>query len=1174
MSTKWPNLLGLVNPPLDNISNLQTQLGHLPGWAIFRRSMAQDRIVFGGDDYRLYTQAGMGAICCLEWEADGAGTLPLPDLYGKFADQCREYVSASHACHVWIVGDAMNCAGQWPSQSEGGIEPDGHAGPFEITALPNRRQRHAVLFPLEAQTPPASRVPIQPANYVQCYQLVREAIKATPGHQHDLVLVGAVAPWNDDFKDTAIPNGDWVHYFQSIATALPVGECDGFAMHTATAGADPDLLMSTQTLGFPFTGRQASFRCYLDFIATIPEQHCLLPVFLTEVSQLQPWNDSNDGWILQACEQILDYNRTHDSSPIRCLALCQWEAEGFWSIRNKGHLLEDLKSSLAMLERQSVQDALLPVAWEQVTLPPHVLPGETVTVRLQFTNIGEQPMLCSGDDPVRVGYRLRPVLANPSDPSVEGELRTPLLADVGIGESDQVSFQLRAPNVEGTYLLHLGFVKSQFVWSTASQDMAHQLELQISETLPDEALEFSTDDEMLEEVEEGPVSGIQTDQDTEEDGVQVADQGEAVPGVEDIKASEILDISAFLPLSQVDQPLRSLPSLNRLVILETGIDSGLSLDAMQEHFGEFGMGQIPFHFMVDQSGTAYRLQDPALHPDPYRRNMDHAVVIGLEGYASDEDQARAKLWETAAPCAQILLACIDAGMTETLQISTDTLSLQHGFSQFVQDDLEDFGKHLAKLCFQISTTDRSISISPVVLPPEESNTDPASVYDRSSEFSREGEPAVTQVEDSEEGHSGSRLAGAENWQSVDGAEKEPEISPFPPEMTEVFLDLHASDLENLGYAHSGRSGVCLWATGEPGNTPLQQIRRIHALRLKEILYHYVIDHQGQVYETRRSDRADNLVSSQYAKALHLGLQGEFGHQEPSYEQTKACALLLAHLSRNAKLLNLSHCLLPLADTPLRIGTEGWTRGQGWLQNVVREALELSGSKQPVASSEKSLPYLEQEKEMAAQPPLQPSESPELVLPTVRNPLVQNVTRVPQIVNKIGNLAQHPQLVFPVREIEAIRTICIHHANAPASISPEQLAESWLLDQLNSEDPQPSFPYHYFIHPDGTIDQCNDVVHVCPSVAHDNESIIAICLAGKFMAPLMPTPDQLEQTGVLLAWLMQKYFVSIDQVVGHKDIDETETLCPGEDWNTGIQWRKTLLSYVRRHLHPESLNNPF
>ncbi len=1179
MSAQWPNLLGLVNPPVSHITSLQAQLDPLPGWAIFHRSIAHDRIVFGGDDYRPYTQSGMGVICCLEWDPAHHGTLPPSALYSKFADQCRAYVNTSHGCHVWIIGEAMNYAAQWPLAPTSDASSH-HEGPFEVASSADPRQRHTLLFPQNTASSTEQRIPIRPADYVHCYRLARDAIKSVPGHQHDLVLVGAVAPWNDDAKDSTIPSGDWVPYFQAIATALPVGACDGFAMHTATVGGDPDLLESTQTLAFPFGNRRAGFQCYLDFIAVIPEHHRLLPVFLTEVSQLHPWNNANDGWIMQACEQILDYNRTHDFSPIRCLALYQWTSDDGWSLRNRQYLLEDMKSALVMLEHQSFRDALWPVAWEQVSLPAHILPGKTFTVRLQFTNIGEQSMLCSGDDPVRVGYRFLPMAGDGTKAMHQGEMRIPLPVDVKIGESVSEEVRLSAPPVTGTYLLYLGFVKTQFVWSTASQDMAHRLELQVSDTVtttapitpiqpePPTPAGIGPDHENPADPatneDEGPGDTAQSSPEEVVVAHSVVAEG-AVDTMEEVAmaAIEILDISAFLPVSRTQQPVRALNTLDRVIILETGVSANLPPGAMQAHFREFGMDQIPFHFMIDQGGTPYRLQDPTQHPDPYQDDLDQALVIGVEGQTTHADEIRTKLWAAAPACAQILLVGRDAGMPAVQKITIATFNGQPEDPQFGQDELDALCQHLTELSLQLAPADPPMSFV-AGTPPIARTFGMRADTTTTNELLQEDPAATAELPQDTETVEDPPL-------STPTYREESVLTPVPHEMTAVPLDLTAADLADLGYAHSDRKGVTLWLTEEPGDTPLPQMRRVHALRLQDILYHYVIDPEGLVYATHRNDRVDKQIATQYTQVLHIGLQGLGDRSGPTSGQMRACAQLLAHLASNMRLLDLAQCLQPTANTPLRIGTESWRAGQDWTRNVVRNAIAQGTPQGDTGKSEDPpAPTTAEDNEVQPSPPA--ADVPAPTMPLIRDPLPQTGTRVPQIVNKVGNLAQHPQRTFPVRDVATIRTICVHHANAPISIGPEQLAESWLLDQMSHEDPQPGLPYHYFIHPDGTIDQCNDIGHVCASVAQGNERIIAVCLGGKFTASLIPTPDQLEQTGVLLAWLMQQYFIPIEQVVGHKDIDDTETLCPGEDWNTGLNWRQTLMSYVNRYLHAVPLHS--
>ncbi len=209
--------------------------------------------------------------------------------------------------------------------------------------------------------------------------------------------------------------------------------------------------------------------------------------------------------------------------------------------------------------------------------------------------------------------------------------------------------------------------------------------------------------------------------------------------------------------------------------METGVSATLPLDAMQAYFGEFGASQIPFHFMIDRSGAVYRLQDPQRHPDSYRRNMDLALVIGLEGQAQDQDEARTKLWEAASACAQVLRTCMAAGLPHTLEVGTDTLDLQPGFSQFVQDDLEELCQHLAKLCRPLAFPDQAVSLAPVVLPQEEIAAPPAPDTDQADDAVPQEDPVPVASEASVD----VPLPAAEEEEEV------PQVAAAPPEEPET-----------------------------------------------------------------------------------------------------------------------------------------------------------------------------------------------------------------------------------------------------------------------------------------------------------------------------------------------------------------------------------------------------
>ena len=47
----------------------------------------------------------------------------------------------------------------------------------------------------------------------------------------------------------------------------------------------------------PFQGRHQHFRTYTDFLNAVPATMRHLPVFLTEVGQVQPWVNQNSGWV-------------------------------------------------------------------------------------------------------------------------------------------------------------------------------------------------------------------------------------------------------------------------------------------------------------------------------------------------------------------------------------------------------------------------------------------------------------------------------------------------------------------------------------------------------------------------------------------------------------------------------------------------------------------------------------------------------------------------------------------------------------------------------------------------------------------------------------------------------------------------------------------------------------
>ena len=100
-------------------------------------------------------------------------------------------------------------------------------------------------------------------------------------------------------------------------------------------------------------------------------------------------------------------------------------------------------------------------------------------------------------------------------------------------------------------------------------------------------------------------------------------------------------------------------------------------------------------------------------------------------------------------------------------------------------------------------------------------------------------------------------------------------------------------------------------------------------------------------------------------------------------------------------------------------------------------------------------------------------------------------------------------------------------------------------------------YHYFITADGKITpgRSEQTVGAHCKASNMNFQSIGICLAGNFMNET-PTVPQLNALLRLTTFLSGKYIIKKDNVLGHREVTNAKTLCPGDhllDW--AIKYRK-------------------
>ena len=340
-----PYIFGLHDPGGEWI---MAQAGRR-GWILFTEAVGSDPGDRSGADYRPWSDQEFGVICRINHGYGSVGTIPTPDRYAEFAQRVANFVAASPGCRIWVIGNEMNHSQEWPTRASARVIAPAEAVRVDATGDPfahGSASRFSALAPA-ASARAAGRQPILPADYVRCFQLCRTAIRALPGHGDDLVVVGAVAPWNAETVYPTNPTGNWIRYFTDILTGLGPNGCDGIALHTYTHGSDPALITSTVTMNPPFQDYYFNFLAYRNFMTAIPAGMRTLPVFITETDQDVPWLDANNGWVRAAYAEIHRWNQQPGAQQIRCLLLYRWRRYDQWYIEGKNGVIDDFRMALA-----------------------------------------------------------------------------------------------------------------------------------------------------------------------------------------------------------------------------------------------------------------------------------------------------------------------------------------------------------------------------------------------------------------------------------------------------------------------------------------------------------------------------------------------------------------------------------------------------------------------------------------------------------------------------------------------------------------------------------------------------------------------------------------------------------------------------------------------------------
>ncbi len=273
------------------------------GWVLFTH-----RVVNGeGCNYEDWSRSGYGVIARLNNDYGGSGTIPTPEHYDAFADQCRRWVLNSRGNLIWVIGNEMNNPREWPNQD-----------PWN----PGNNLADA----------------ITPERYAACFNKVRAAIKSV--QPRAIVVPGAIDPFQG-------PRESCLEYFERMLARIT--ELDGIALHCYTHGYTPDLVTSLDRFEHdPLRWQYYHFRAYTTLLDVIPPRHRLKPIYITETNPggAQPWSGGENGWVQAAYAEIARYNNQPHAQQIQCLLLYRWSRDDIYSIVDKPGVQNDICATI------------------------------------------------------------------------------------------------------------------------------------------------------------------------------------------------------------------------------------------------------------------------------------------------------------------------------------------------------------------------------------------------------------------------------------------------------------------------------------------------------------------------------------------------------------------------------------------------------------------------------------------------------------------------------------------------------------------------------------------------------------------------------------------------------------------------------------------------------------
>jgi N-acetyl-anhydromuramyl-L-alanine amidase AmpD len=893
-------------------------------------------------------------------------------------------------------------------------------------------------------------------------------------------------------------------------------------------------------------------------MASIPENMRHLPVYITETDQGGPWLDVDSGWVRQAYAEIDAWNQQPNNQQIRALALFRWPKLDRWSISGKTGVMEDFRKALREdyrwqgsgveidLRKQSVRYGQeIPVQkpakpktpphraeWLDDRFPARLPAGQVVTVPITVKNNGTEPWTPGGDHPFRMCYRYyrnRRQLAL----GVEKELKTELPQPVAPGEAVTVPLRVALPDQAGNYTFEVDLVQEGV--ASLKELGSPVLTRWLTVEAPRPALPL-----------DGP-------------------EGNTLP------VPLFADMTVALPRAGTPYARRGLNQIRLIVISHTGANPRVSLQRIAETHIQHGYPGIVYDFVVDCDGQVFKVSNLEEVAQPDQKWSEQGVNVCLAGNFTALPPPLAQLDATGRLCAwlaQNLGLAPDSivGLGELSKSESPGESFYRGaswkqiLSRQVRLHLAAFrGAGETNKVHELQATVDDLRGANRALISQLKLADDERIRLDAANLRLQAE--LAELQQQLESQTAQMAGGVRVYKWIDRL----------PRDAGRYRPRRAQDVQYIVIHH----------TGAPPSTPLHDLAAAHRLEWPGLLFDFVVDEQGEIYQTQPLDQVVETDEPYLANALGIAFAGDFTDQTPNDEQLNTGGQLIAWLLERYPQLRIEHMKGVREFTDHPSPGEQWETGQVWkemLLAAVRRALtgarghdEPSEVESQLRSQLADLEHEAQVAQRASQLAQEQKTRLQNELQRLQGQLAERqqdskayVIPQPAMRVVVEQLPKHPTLRYERRPLSQISHLAIHHTATPPTVNPTRIAELHLApDASRGKEAWPAIGYHYFVYADGSIDQTNYLETASYHVHRHNMYSVGIVFAGSFMNGKIPTSAQLRAGAHLVAWLMQDLNIPLARVWGHREFPDNTTVCPGSEWTLGNRWRDLLFERIEQ-----------